>query len=91
MTDVTKNESESRYEAREDGVLAGFLDYTVTDGVVDLHHTEVDEAFGGRGIAGELVKGVLDGVRAEGLKATASCPYAATWIARHPEYHDLRV
>lgn len=90
MSDVTKNEPLSRYEAHEDGALAGFLEYSVTDGVVDLHHTEVDPEFGGRGIAGELVKGVLEAVRAEGLKATASCPYAAKWIARHPDHHDLR-
>lgn len=54
---------------------------------IDLTHTEVDEAFAGQGLAGRLVRGALTALqnRQPAVKVTASCPYAAKWIERHPE------
>ncbi len=89
-TSVTRNEQESRYEAHVDGVLAGFLSYQVKDDVVVLPHTEVDPAFGGRGIGGILARRALDDVRAEGThKVIPSCPFVKGWIGKHPDYQDL--
>jgi predicted GNAT family acetyltransferase len=36
-----------------------------------------------------LIRGVLDTARSQGLKVIAVCPFAKTYIARHPEYADL--
>jgi len=50
----------------------------------------VSPAFGGRGVAGRLVKYAMDDVRAAGeWKVLASCPYVLHWFGRHAEYADL--
>lgn len=90
MADVTKNTDEGRFEIRVDGELAGFADYRVGEmGVVVLPHTEVDPAFQGQGLAGQLVGFALDDIRAEGYRVEPACSYVRMWIQRHPEYADL--
>lgn len=66
------------------------LDYQRTDGSLDLTHTLVPDAIGGRGVAGQLVRAALEFARAQGLRVRPSCSYAETWMRRHPEYDDLR-
>lgn len=79
-----------RYEAAVDGRVAGFAAYADTDqGVRVFTHTEVEPAYGGRGVGGALVRGALDDVRARHLAARPLCPFIAGWIDRHPEYADL--
>ena len=52
-------------------------------------HTEVDENFGGRGLATILVKDALDATRAEGLRVVAVCPMVAGFLGKHPEFADI--
>jgi predicted GNAT family acetyltransferase len=78
-----------RYEVRVDGRTGGFVAYRRHGGSVDLYHTEIDDAFEGRGLGGALARGALDDLRARGLRVVASCPFIAGWIERHPDYHDL--
>lgn len=87
MADVTRNDD--RYEIEVDNTLAGFVDYHVDGEVVTLPHTEVDKAFGGRGLAGELVRFALDDIREQGRKVNPTCPYVRSWIDKHPGYADL--
>jgi uncharacterized protein len=87
---VTRNEDESRWEARIDGALAGFAAYRVVDDDIVFTHTEVDPAFEGRGVAGALARHALDEVAEdESLRVVPRCPYIRAWIARHPEYAAL--
>ena len=79
-----------RYEARRDGVVLGHVGYQQADGHLVLTHTEVDPAAEGQGVGGQLVRGVLDDVRARGLAVQPLCPFAQGWMERHPEYADLR-
>lgn len=44
----------------------------------------------GLGLAGIVTRATLDHVRAEGWQVVTSCWYVDGWIARHPEYEDLR-
>ena len=44
----------------------------------------------GKGIGSALVRGLLDIVRTQGLKVVPLCPFVASYIAKHPEYADLR-
>ncbi|MFC7505343.1 GNAT family N-acetyltransferase [Nocardioides sp. CPCC 206347] len=79
-----------RYEIRDVDVLAGFTQYRLPDDVhVDFVHTEVDDAYGGRGLAGGLVEFALADVRAQGKRIIAHCPYVARWLTKHPEYDDI--
>lgn len=83
---VTKNEAESRYEVHVDGALAGFLEYRTVDGVLALVHTEVDEAYAGQGLGGQLAKYALDDAMAGDVKISPLCPFVAKYIDKHPEY-----
>jgi predicted GNAT family acetyltransferase len=80
----------SRYEARTaDGAVAGILMYKLADRLMVVTHTEVDLAYEGQGVGGQLVRAVLDDVRERGLHVLPLCPFTKAWVERHPEYQDL--
>lgn len=82
----------SQFEVTIDGTPVGVGDYRLDAGVADFDHTEVSPAFGGRGVAGRLVKYAMDEVRAAGeWKVRATCSYVVRWFGQHPEYADLLV
>jgi hypothetical protein len=54
-----------------------------------LMHTETPVAARGRGLASQLVAGVLDEMRRRGLKIVPRCPFVSAYLAKHPEYRDL--
>lgn len=60
--------------------------YQIHDEGLDIRHTIVPEAIGGKGIASALVKAAYDYGRCKGLKAIATCSYTVVWLQRHPEY-----
>jgi predicted GNAT family acetyltransferase len=87
---VTRNDELSRYEARIDGALAGFAEYQLTDQLIVFTHTEVDQAFEGRGVGSALARTALDDVRAGAdRQVLPTCPFIAGWIGKHPDYADL--
>lgn len=87
----TQNNPElNRYEARIDGVLAGFAQYRLTDERISFTHTEVDAEFEGRGVGSALARFALDDVRADGRRRVVPrCPFIRAWIEHHPDYADL--
>ena len=52
---------------------------------LELVHTGVPEAIGGRGISGRLVETAVDYAASEGLAVLPSCPTARAWLEEHPE------
>jgi predicted GNAT family acetyltransferase len=91
MTDVRVVDApdDRRFELRVDGALAGFAEYRMRPGRIAFTHTEVDDRFQGRGLAGRLARAALDSARDRGLEVTPLCPYIADYIRRHPEYVPL--
>jgi predicted GNAT family acetyltransferase len=79
-----------RYVARLGDQVVGFTEYRARGERLTLYHTEVDPAFEGRGFGSRLASGILDDIRARGLKVTVSCPFIRAFVKRHPEYEDLR-
>ena len=80
-----------RYEARIENRVVGVTEYRRVDrDRVILFHTEIDPALEGKGIGGRLAAGVLDDIRARGLRLTVKCPFIAAYLKRHPEYEDLQ-
>ena len=87
---VTLNEDDKRYEARVDGELAGSAYFDAADDLIVFTHTEVDDAYEGKGVGSALAKFALDDVRADGRrKVVPRCPFIKGWIDRHPDYKDL--
>jgi predicted GNAT family acetyltransferase len=89
MIEIIENPAEQRYEARLDGELAGFAQYRDAPGRRIFTHTEVDDAFEGRGVGSRLAAAALDDARGRGLRVVPRCPFIAAYIERHPDYADL--
>ena len=89
MATVVNNPTESRYEIHVDGKVAGFTQYRDTPDAIDFVHTEIDDAYEGHGLGGQLARGALDQVRASGRRVIATCPFIKGWIAKHDDYQDL--
>jgi predicted GNAT family acetyltransferase len=53
-------------------------------------HTDIDDAFEGRGLGSTLVRAALDTARERGLAVRPDCPFVRAYVAKHPdEYLDL--
>jgi len=87
--EIINNKKNSRFEAPQpDGELA-ILEYRWLKGSIVLMHTVVPPSGRGKGVGAELVKFVLDYIRANGLKMIVYCPFVAKYLEKHPEYNDL--
>ena len=86
---VVDSFEQSRYEILLGGEVAGVLHYRRHGGAVELAHTEIDQAFEGRGLAGRLASAALDDARARATPVRVTCPFVAGYLERHPEYADL--
>ncbi|MGW0121229.1 GNAT family N-acetyltransferase [Streptomyces sp. NPDC003327] len=78
-----------RYEILVDGQRAGLTAYRDRDGQRVFFHTEVDDAYAGRGLASILVQGALTDVRAAGKRIVPVCPYVAKFLKKHGEFADI--
>jgi predicted GNAT family acetyltransferase len=88
--EVRNNPDERRYEAWLDGELAGVAVYALREHAIVFLHTEVDDAFSGRGVGSALARGALDDVRAAGDRdVVPQCPFIKGYIDKHAEYQDL--
>jgi len=88
MSTVTDNAARQRFELEIDGQIV-FADYRRRGQVVVVPHVEAPVALRGTGASGQLMVGMLELLRQRGERIVPTCSYAAAWIRRHPEYHDL--
>jgi NAD+ kinase len=79
----------SRYEVLLGGEVAGVLHYRRHGDTVELAHTEIDQAFEGRGLAGRLASAAFDDARARATPVRVTCPFVKSYLERHPEYADV--
>lgn len=88
---VANNSNLRRYEVRDGGDVIGFAQYRFSaDGRQTIFfHTEVDEAWGGRGLAGQLVRFALDDVQGSGNRIVPECPYIRAYVGKHHDYDDI--
>lgn len=86
--EVHHDEAQKKFWVEVDGYKAD-MSYHLKEGHLDIRHTLVPEAIGGRGIASMLVKTTYDYARHKGLKPMATCAYAVCWLQRHPEYQGV--
>ncbi|MDX8150589.1 GNAT family N-acetyltransferase [Patulibacter brassicae] len=85
-TEVRDNPEQHRFEAHTEDGLAGFAEYQLVRGDrIVFTHTEVDPAFGGRGIGTTLVAGALDAAVERGLAIVPICPFVARYVHEHPD------
>lgn len=85
---TTDNTPASRYERVEGGHLA-YADYRKEDGTLYIKYVFAPPELRGSGAAGRLMDGVVTFARAEKLKIVPICGYAASWLRKHKEHHDV--
>ncbi len=86
---VVDSFEQSRYEALLGGEVVGKLHYRRHGEVVELAHTEIAQAFEGRGLAGRLASAALTDARARSAPVRVTCPFVTSYLERHPEFADV--
>ena len=81
--------AEGKYTIAVDGETVGLAAVADRDNQRVFYHTEVDEQFGGRGLATILVAEALAATRADGKRIVPVCPMVAAFIKKHPEFSDI--
>lgn len=72
-----------------DGNPVGLTAFADRDGARIFYHTEVDDAFGGRGLATIVIAEALAATRGDGLRIVPVCPTVAAYVKKHDEYADV--
>ena len=88
--DVVDAPDHHRFEARaDDGSLAGVAAYRIDGGQLVFTHTEVDDAYEGKGVGSQLVRNVLDQLRDRETSVRSECSFINSWVEKHPEYQTV--
>lgn len=82
---VTRNEAKSRYEIAYSGSAkpAGFTEYLINDNDRIFYHTEVDENFGGRGLASILIGEAIKDTFPSGQTVVGLCPFVKGYVGKN--------
>jgi uncharacterized protein len=87
--EATVSAEDGKYTIAVDGETVGLAAVADRGEQRVFYHTEVDERFGGRGLANILVQQALEATRADGKRVVATCPMVAAFIKKHPEFTDI--
>jgi len=78
-----------RYTIAVGGRQVGLADFADRGDQRVFHHTEIDPAYGGRGLATLLLEDALQATRADGKRIVPVCSMVVTVLKKHPEYNDI--
>ncbi len=87
--EATVSAADGKYTIAVDGETVGLAAFADRDNQRVFYHTEVDEEFGGRGLASIVIGEGLAATRADGKRIVAVCPTVADFIKKHPEFDDI--
>ena len=73
----------------ETGRLAEMTYAREGDSSMNIDHTQVDESLRGEGVAEKLLEAAVEFARENGLRVTATCPYAKKKLEKNDEYADV--
>jgi uncharacterized protein len=82
--EVVDERERGRFALEVDGHV-GELTYRLEGDRLVLVHTGVPDELGGRGLGGVLVQAAVQRAEAEGLTLVPRCPFARSWLQKHPE------
>jgi predicted GNAT family acetyltransferase len=80
----------NRYQLLVGDDEVGYIEYDrVGTTSILIKHTEVRQGHEGKGYGSRLVQSAFDRIRDEGRTAIPICPYALSWVRKHPAYHSV--
>ena len=75
-----------------EGKITAYVEFPeFAPGKVEVTHTVVAPELQGQGIAGQLMKELVNNLRRTGRKAELTCSYAVRWFAKHDDAHDVLI
>ena len=78
---VVRSDEKERYEITVDGGVAGFAEFVLASpGRVIYPHTEIDPAFGGRGLGTTLVADAMADLARRGEAVVPVCPFIVKYL-----------
>lgn len=81
---IARNDDADRYEILVDGRVAGFTEYEEdAEGRHVFPHTEIDPAYGGRGLGTKLVAAAMEGEAARGMSVVPVCPFVVRYLQKN--------
>jgi predicted GNAT family acetyltransferase len=86
---VGDNPAAQRFELTTGDEVVGWIDYLPAGPSVIFSHTEILPGHDGQGLGSTLVRGALELVRDRGTTVIPTCPFAAAFLHRHPEYAEV--
>src|SRR5215207_9186103 len=86
---IRDNPDRHRFEADLGGGEVAIAEYNLLSHIIMFTHTEVPEAFEGRGIGTKLIEFALAAARERGLQVIPICPFFAAYMKEHAEVQDL--
>jgi len=86
---TTVSAEQSRYTIAVEGEIVGHASFADRDNQRVFYHTEVDPAYGGRGLATILVEEALSDARDEGKRVVPVCSMVVTVLKKHPEFDGI--
>ncbi len=88
MTELHDNAAARRLEMVVAGQIV-FADYRRLGDRLVIDHVEAPSSLRGTGAAGRFMEGLAAYARQSDVRITPLCGYAAAWLRRRPEHHDL--
>ncbi|AZA63153.1 N-acetyltransferase [Chryseobacterium indoltheticum] len=90
--DVKQNNDEKHgsFEALIDGNKAGLMTYTwAGEDRFIIDHTEVEEAYNGKGVGKEMLIKAVEFARENGKKIIPLCPFAKATFQKNEDLRDV--
>lgn len=82
--------SPDRFELTVDGYTA-FIDYTASENIIKLIHTESPDELAGRGVAKALIEKTLEYLKENNIELLPLCPLVFAYIKKNREWLDIVV
>ncbi|WP_396924740.1 GNAT family N-acetyltransferase [Mycolicibacterium sp.] len=86
--ETTVTAEKDQFTIAVDGKQVGLADFVDHDGQRIFHHTEVDSAFEGRGLASIMIGEALAATRDTGLRIVPKCAMVAKYLEKHHDFDD---
>ncbi|MBK7097213.1 MAG: N-acetyltransferase [Sphingobacteriales bacterium] len=79
---IELNGTKGEFRLFENEVQAGFMRFSIDENILKIEHTEVDQAYEGKGFGKQLVMAGVEYARERHLKIKPYCVYAKSVLER---------